>query len=244
MKDEEVDQYGQMVEQHIEDLLDTHLNQQDIQDSTQLSKMEQLRKVDPRGVLELLRMLFYDFDEQEQEKLSVIDEWPHNSEFKDKKDFLVNQKMKNMDYNDLLIKNIFFGKLNLSGANFSKAAFRGCDLSQTTLDKVDFTGATTDKETKWPDRFDPKAAGIKIMNINMTSDICEGIVRNPKYKEMWNNYWNMRTTASAYLKTLKTEELMILMCRSGRHLFYPIVQELLARGYHLDEIYCAKFDHC
>ena len=111
MKDEEVDQYGQMVEQHIEDLLNTHLNQQDIQDSTQLSKMEQLRKVDPRGVLELLRMLFYDFDEQEQEKLSVIDEWPHNSEFKDKKDFLVNQKMQDMEYNDLLIKNIFFGYL-------------------------------------------------------------------------------------------------------------------------------------
>ena len=51
------------------------------------------------------------------------------------------------------------GGANLLGADLSDANLRGADLSGATLMDADLSGALYDSFTRWPDGFDPKAAG-------------------------------------------------------------------------------------
>lgn len=51
------------------------------------------------------------------------------------------------------------GKADLSRANLSFVNLRGADLSEVNLSETDLREAKYDNNTKWPDGFDPKAAG-------------------------------------------------------------------------------------
>lgn len=51
------------------------------------------------------------------------------------------------------------GGANLLGTDLSDANLSGADLSGATLMNADLSGALYDSFTRWPDSFDPKAAG-------------------------------------------------------------------------------------
>jgi hypothetical protein len=44
-------------------------------------------------------------------------------------------------------------------ANLPRSDLRGADLRGCTIDDVHLRGARYDKQTRWPDGFDPVAAG-------------------------------------------------------------------------------------
>jgi len=242
-------EYDNEINKYIEDLLTSGFSKLD---QAERVKIEKFANEDSRGALEILRSLFQGddklgFDQEERNKLSLIDEWPHEAEKEEKKQFLIDKKIQEKDFNGLFIKGIDFGEIDLSGANMQGAIIRASDLSGVTgLDSANMTGSSCDPETKWPSGFDPEQAGVKMMQIALTRDFCKDITYadNPEYKQMWNNYFNTRLAPHAYLETLETQELIILMCRSARHMFGPVVRELLKRGYHIDEIYCTKFGRC
>lgn len=54
-----------------------------------------------------------------------------------------------------------FGNSDLRGADARAADLRGADLSRTVLVGADFTGTTYDRNTRWPDGFDPAAHGAR-----------------------------------------------------------------------------------
>ncbi len=58
------------------------------------------------------------------------------------------------------------GGANLLGTDLSDANLSGADLSGATLTNADLSGARYDDFTRWPDDFDPKAAGA----INTTGE--------------------------------------------------------------------------
>jgi uncharacterized protein YjbI with pentapeptide repeats len=49
---------------------------------------------------------------------------------------------------------------NLAGANLKRADLREADLTGANLVEADLTGAIADKNTVWPEGFDPVAAGV------------------------------------------------------------------------------------
>jgi uncharacterized protein YjbI with pentapeptide repeats len=51
---------------------------------------------------------------------------------------------------------------NLSGADLARAHLAMADLSSANLRGANFTDATADQGTAWPDRFDPRGAGVQL----------------------------------------------------------------------------------
>ena len=49
---------------------------------------------------------------------------------------------------------------DLNGANLYEANLSGADLGGALLSGVNLIGARANKNTTWPDGFDPKAAGV------------------------------------------------------------------------------------
>lgn len=47
---------------------------------------------------------------------------------------------------------------NLTGADLTETTLRGANLTETDLTETDLSGAKYNKETEWPDDFDPQAA--------------------------------------------------------------------------------------
>jgi uncharacterized protein YjbI with pentapeptide repeats len=51
----------------------------------------------------------------------------------------------------------------LKGCNFDEADLRGTNLKGASLEDAYFGNAKYDKETIWPDGFDPVTAGAKLI---------------------------------------------------------------------------------
>ena len=49
---------------------------------------------------------------------------------------------------------------NLSGANLNGANLEGANLYGANLDRADLGQAVADEDTRWPEGFDPRAAGV------------------------------------------------------------------------------------
>ena len=49
---------------------------------------------------------------------------------------------------------------DLTGANLSDADLTGANLSEARLTGANLAGTLADKDTQWPDDFDPVAAGV------------------------------------------------------------------------------------
>ncbi|MBM4428186.1 MAG: pentapeptide repeat-containing protein [Chloroflexi bacterium] len=63
-----------------------------------------------------------------------------------------------------ILSNANLSIANLSGANFTNANLRGADLSMANLSNANFSGTRYDTRTKWPARFDPIAAGARLVS--------------------------------------------------------------------------------
>jgi uncharacterized protein YjbI with pentapeptide repeats len=51
----------------------------------------------------------------------------------------------------------------LDGADLRRARLFGANLQGAKLDFANLLGAPADTDTRWPDRFDPRAAGVRVM---------------------------------------------------------------------------------
>ena len=72
----------------------------------------------------------------------------------------------NLEKFDLLkavMSNAKLVNANLKGADLSKANLRGADLSMADLSEAILTGTRYDSRTKWPEGFDPVAAGATLV---------------------------------------------------------------------------------
>ena len=58
------------------------------------------------------------------------------------------------------LRGAFLTHADFTNANFTEAKVEGADLRGVNLDTATFTNAVADGTTKWPEGFDPKAAGV------------------------------------------------------------------------------------
>ena len=56
-----------------------------------------------------------------------------------------------------------FGGADLRGAEMHGAWFRSCDFTAAKLAGADLRGATYDRHTRWPEGFDPRRAGARLV---------------------------------------------------------------------------------
>jgi len=61
------------------------------------------------------------------------------------------------------LKNANLGYANLKGANLTNANLIGANLTMADLTEAKLTNAKYDSKTKWPEGFDPVAAGAKLI---------------------------------------------------------------------------------
>jgi hypothetical protein len=251
-----VKQYDKNITQQIFTLINTKLP--DIDEPKAISHFQSdLAKEDPKGALQILRMIHYDFTPDEEEMVENIELYPLDKDNNRKKKFLINKKIQDKEFSGLFLRDVDFGDMDLSNAKMKGTALRGCNLSSVTgLESANLTGSSCGPDTEWPDGFDPVQAGVKVLSVRLARGMCEDITysEDSKYKQISNNYWNSGRKANnfsekeklqkAYLMNVSDEELAILMCRSDRFSFYSVNLELLRRGFHEKEINCAKFDDC
>jgi len=254
--DEYVEEYDEKITQQIFALINNKLP--DIKEPKAITYLQSdIAKDDPKGALQMLRMVHYDFTPEEEDMVENIEIYPFDKDNNTKKEFLINKKAQEKDLSGLVLKNIDFGTMDLSNANMEGAILRRCNLSNTTgLDSANMTNSSCDPDTKWPEGFDPAKAGVGMLSLSLVKGFCKDITysKDPKYKQISKNYQDSKAGArsfseqdklwAAYLKNVSTEELMILMCRTGRGAYYPVYVELLRRGYLEEEIDCARFDKC
>lgn len=63
------------------------------------------------------------------------------------------------------VKDVAFGKADFTEATIAGTTFEGADLSQAKgLDSANFINVEADKNTTWPEGFDPQANGIREMS--------------------------------------------------------------------------------
>jgi len=123
-----------------------------------------MAKQNPKGALEMLRSLYYDFTPEEEKTIEMLEEYPLESTTEEKIEEVTNHivETKNLSGADLAFQD--FGEVDLRGfnlskvfaqqASFYKADLRGADLTHADLKKAWLLGALYDDSTKWPARFD------------------------------------------------------------------------------------------
>jgi len=244
----QVIRYGDKITKDVQNILNANLSK--IKEPTYRQKIQGFSEYDPQGALELLRSLFkneeIEFTQAEKEQLVLIDEWPQDAEIEDKREFLINKKLKQKDYSGFLIRGADFGDSDLSMAKMQNTAIRGCDLSMTTgLKSADMAGASCDLETKWPPGFDPEQSGIKVVMSGIDKGFCKKIPYQTSSKVM-RNYYNSSLSGVEYFATIDDEELITLMCMQDQGKpFHEVFLALKERGYHKKELVCARFpDSC
>ena len=60
------------------------------------------------------------------------------------------------------LRNVNFSGANLKGANLAGVDLSGLDLSKSDLTGADLKGVTADTDTRWPEGFDSKVAGVTV----------------------------------------------------------------------------------
>jgi hypothetical protein len=76
---------------------------------------------------------------------------------------LVGADLSGSDLSGAKLNNPNLNGANLSGANLSDANLEKANLFESSLEKANLNGAIYNKNTKWPDGFNPKAAGARLV---------------------------------------------------------------------------------
>ena len=71
--------------------------------------------------------------------------------------------LENFDLHKALMSNANLSNANLKGADLSQANLRGANLSNADLSNAILNGTRYDSRTKWPEGFDPVAAGATLV---------------------------------------------------------------------------------
>jgi len=64
----------------------------------------------------------------------------------------------------------YLARANLSRANLERAGLRGANLRGADLSKTNVKEARYDRDTEWPEGFDPETAGARLVKGARSSD--------------------------------------------------------------------------
>ena len=165
-----VKQYDKNIAQQIFTLINKKLP--DIDEPKAISHFQSdLAKEDPKGALQILRMIHYDFTPDEEKMVENIEMYPLDKDNNRKKQFLIDKKIQDKEFSGLFLRDVDFGDMDLSNANMKGTALRGCNLSGVTgLESANMTDSSCGPDTEWPSGFDSVQAGVKVLPVRLAKE--------------------------------------------------------------------------